>query len=390
MFYYEANIYFRCRLFNIMMQKFQRIQTVIKLEGSCMEAGIRVAFFASIHSRFDFGFPFRRYSMKISKEKLISFYRTMQTIRLFESRISDLYARGTIPGLAHLYIGEEAVATGVCAALRPDDFITSTHRGHGHVIAKGAELNFMMAELYGRRSGYCKGKGGSMHIADMKMGILGANGIAGGGLPIAVGAGWSAKWRGTDQVTACFFGDGSSNNGTFHESLNLASLHRLPVVFVCENNLYGISVCQLKHQPIADIATRATSYDMPGEVVDGNDVLATHAAAVKAVQRARAGEGPSLIECKTYRWRGHHEGDPNQGERYRTKDEITGWMEKCPIQRLTRKLINEKIASRKALEAIDREIEAAIDASVDFAANSEFPGVAEMYEDLYVSEVTTQ
>lgn len=325
--------------------------------------------------------------MKFSKEKLLSFYRAMQTIRLFESRISDLYARGTIPGLAHLYIGEEAVAAGVCAALRPDDYITSTHRGHGHVIAKGAELNLMMAELYGRRTGYCKGKGGSMHIADMNMGILGANGIAGGGLPIAVGAGWSAKWRGTDQVTVCFFGDGASNNGTFHESLNLASLHRLPVIFVCENNLYGISVCQLKHQPITDIATRATSYDMPGELVDGNDVLATHEAAVKAVRRARAGEGPSLLECKTYRWRGHHEGDPNQGERYRTKEEIAGWVEKCPIQRLARKLINQKVATRKGLEAIDREINAAIDASVNFAAQSDFPSIEEMHEDVYLSEV---
>ena len=328
--------------------------------------------------------------MKFSKSKLISFYKTMQTIRLFESRISDLYARGTIPGLAHLYIGEEAVAAGVCSVLRPDDFITSTHRGHGHVIAKGAELNLMMAELYGRRTGYCKGKGGSMHIADMKLGIMGANGIAGGGLPIAVGAGWSAKWRGTDQVTVCFFGDGASNNGTFHESLNLASLHRLPVVFVCENNLYGISVCQLKHQPIVDIAARAASYDMPGEVIDGNDVLATYAAADKAVARARAGDGPTLIECKTYRWRGHHEGDPNQGERYRTKEEISEWMEKCPIQRFSRKLLKEKVTTRKELEAIDLEINAAIDAAVEFAAQSDFPDPDEMYEDVYVSEVNAQ
>jgi TPP-dependent pyruvate/acetoin dehydrogenase alpha subunit len=239
--------------------------------------------------------------MKYSKDKLLSFYRMMQTIRLFESHISDLYARGIVPGLAHLYIGEEAVATAVCAALRQDDYITSTHRGHGHVIAKGAELKLMMAELFGRRTGYCKGKGGSMHIADMNAGILGANGIAGGGLPIAVGAGWSAKWRKTDQVTACFFGDGSSNNGTFHESLNLASLHRLPVIFVCENNLYGISVCQIKHQLITDIAVRASSYNMPGVIVDGNDVLKVHEATVKAVERARSGEGPTLIECKTYR-----------------------------------------------------------------------------------------
>lgn len=192
----------------------------------------------------------------------------MLKIRLFEERIQDLYARGLVPGLAHLYIGQEAVAVGVCSTLRREDFITSTHRGHGHVIAKGAELKYMMAELFGKRTGYCKGKGGSMHLADMSMGILGANGIAGGGLPIAVGAGLSAKYRRTDQVVACFFGDGASNNGTFHESLNFASLHKLPVLFVCENNQYGISVSQKKHQPIQDIAIRATSYDMPGVVVE--------------------------------------------------------------------------------------------------------------------------
>ena len=180
--------------------------------------------------------------MNFSKRQLVSFYETMQTIRMFEERIAELYARGEVPGLAHLYIGEEAVAAGVCALLTDKDYITSTHRGHGHVIAKGAKLPPMMAELFGKRTGYCKGKGGSMHIADVDMGILGANGIAGGGLPIAVGAGWSAKWRGTDQVTVCFFGDDASNNGTFHESLNLASLHRLPVIFICENNGYGISV----------------------------------------------------------------------------------------------------------------------------------------------------
>jgi len=328
--------------------------------------------------------------MKLSREQLISIYRTMLTIRLFESRVADLYARGTIPGLAHLYIGEEAVAAGCCAALRPDDYITSTHRGHGHVIAKGAELKLMMAELYGRRTGYCKGKGGSMHIADMTLGILGANGIAGGGLPIAVGAAWSAKWRRTDQVAVCFFGDGSSNNGTFHESLNLASLHRLPVVFVCENNFYGISVCQQKHQAISDISVRAAGYDMPGEVVDGNDVLRVYEAAVKAVGRARKGQGPTLLECKTYRWRGHHEGDPNQGERYRTKEEIATWMAKCPIQRLSRELIHQKIATRKTLEAIEQEIHEAIDAAVAYAAQSDFPALGEMYEDVYASEVNSK
>lgn len=324
--------------------------------------------------------------MKISEDKQLALYTTMKTIRLFEERIADLYARGQVPGLVHLYIGEEAVAAGVCAALREDDYITSTHRGHGHVIAKGAELNPMMAELYGKKTGYCKGKGGSMHIADMTVGILGANGIAGGGLPIAVGAGWSAKWRGTDQVTVCFFGDGSSNNGTFHESLNLASVHRLPVIFVCENNLYGISVCQAKHQAITDVAVRATAYDMPGVVVDGNDVTAVFQAAEKAVKRARAGEGPTLIECKTYRWRGHHEGDPNQGARYRTREEIDVWKNKCPIERFARQLVRNRTATAKKLEAIDREITGRIDAAVAYAETSEFPAYEEMFEDVYVKE----
>lgn len=322
--------------------------------------------------------------MKLSKDKQLALYTTMKTIRLFEERIADLYARGQVPGLVHLYIGEEAVAAGVCAALREDDYITSTHRGHGHVIAKGAELNPMMAELYGKKTGYCKGKGGSMHIADMTVGILGANGIAGGGLPIAVGAGWSAKWRGTDQVAVCFFGDGSSNNGTFHESLNLASVHRLPVIFVCENNLYGISVCQAKHQAITDVAVRATAYDMPGVVVDGNDVTAVFQAAEKAAKRARAGEGPTLVECKTYRWRGHHEGDPNQGARYRTREEIDVWKNKCPIERFARQLVRNRTATAKKLEAIDREITGRIDAAVAYAETSEFPAYEEMFEDVYV------
>lgn len=323
--------------------------------------------------------------MKVKKETLLELYSMMLTIRLFEDRIVDLYARGEVPGLAHLYIGEEAVAAGVCAALRENDYITSTHRGHGHVIAKGAELKPMMAELFGKKTGYCKGKGGSMHIADMQIGILGANGIAGGGLPIAVGAGWSARWRGTDQVTACFFGDDASNNGTFHESLNLASLHKLPVVFVCENNLYGISTCQIMHQPISDIAIRASSYNMPGVVVDGNDVLDTYHAACKAVKRARAGEGPTLIECKTYRWRGHHEGDPNQGARYRTKDEIQEWKEKCPVERFAKKLVGDKTATRKKLAEIEEKIKAEIDAAVQFARDSEFPAVEEMYQDVFAN-----
>jgi len=322
--------------------------------------------------------------MKIDKETLLKLLTTMLKIRYFEEQIVDLYARGLVPGLAHLYIGEEAIASGVCAGLRDDDYITSTHRGHGHVMAKGADLKLMMAELFGKKTGYCKGKGGSMHIADMELGILGANGIAGGGLPIAVGSGLSAKLRGTDQVTACFFGDDASNNGTFHESLNLASLYKLPVIFVCENNLYGISVGQEKQRLLQDIALRAANYDMPGVVVDGNDVLEVYNATIKAVKRGRAGEGPSLIECKTYRWRGHHEGDPNQGRRYRTTEEIESWKKKDPIERMAANLITDKVVTKKKLDALKKQAMEEIEEAVTYANESEFPALEEMYEDAYV------
>ena len=322
--------------------------------------------------------------MKIKKATLLGIYETMVRIRLFEDRIMDVYARGQVPGLAHLYTGEEAVAAGACAVLRDDDYITSTHRGHGHVIAKGAELKPMMAELFGKKTGYCKGKGGSMHIADMDIGILGANGIAGGGLPIAIGAGMSAKWRGTDQVSVCFFGDASSNNGTFHESLNLASLWKLPVLFVCENNTYGISVSQKMHQPIVDISGRAASYAMDGLTIDGNDAVAVYEACLAAVKKARAGKGPTLIECKTYRWRGHHEGDPNQGARYRTKEEIDSWKEKDPIPHMAQNLIDGNLATRKKLDEIEAAITREIDEAVEFARESPFPEIHELYDDVYV------
>jgi pyruvate dehydrogenase E1 component alpha subunit len=322
--------------------------------------------------------------MKIEKEILIRLYTMMVKIRLFEERIIDLYARGLVPGLAHLYIGEEAIATGACAGLRQEDFITSTHRGHGHVIAKGTDIKAMMAELFGKKTGCCKGKGGSMHIADMEIGILGANGIAGGGLPIAVGSGMSARWRGTDQVTVCFFGDDASNNGTFHESLNLASLYKLPVIFVCENNQYGISVSREKQTLIQGIAIRATTYDMPGVTVDGNDVLEVYEASLKALKRGWAGEGPTLIECKTYRWRGHHEGDPNQGRRYRTSEEIEDWKKKDPIERLAARLVTDKVLTRQEMDTMKKEILEEIDEAVAFANESEFPALEDLYEDVYV------
>ncbi len=321
--------------------------------------------------------------MEIPPESVRELYRTMVVIRAFEEKVQDLYARGHIPGLAHLYIGEEAVAAGVCASLEPKDYITSTHRGHGHVIAKGADLNPMMAELYGKATGYCKGKGGSMHIADVDLGILGANGIAGGGLPIAVGAGLSCKLKHPGQVVVCFFGDASSNNGTFHESLNFAAVHRLPVIFVCENNGYGISVSQAQHQAIQDIAVRAAAYGMPGVTVDGNDVLAVYEAAAQAIELARDGGGPTLLECKTYRWRGHHEGDPNQGARYRTKEEIEQWHKKCPISRLEKYLTKNKVMTKKQIQAVWDEVEKEVDESIAFAEESPFPPLSEIQQDVF-------
>ena len=321
--------------------------------------------------------------MQPSQKQMIDLYKTMVTIRLFEGRLVDLYAMG-FTGLTHLYIGQEAVATGVCANLRREDYITSTHRGHGHVIAKGGELKFMMAELFGKKTGYCKGKGGSMHIADINIGILGANGIVGGGIPIAVGAALSSKMRKTDQVTACFFGDDASNTGAFHEGLNFASVHHLPVVFVCENNLYGISVPQKQHQAIQDVSVRAVAYNMPGITVDGNDVLAVYEASGKAIERARAGEGPTLIECKTYRWRGHHEGDPNRGGRYRAAEEVEEWMKKCPIRRFEERLLKKKMLTTGKVQTTKEETEREIDEAVAFAKESLYPDPEDLYQDVYV------
>ena len=318
--------------------------------------------------------------MTIEKEKLLQMYTNMRTIRRFEERVSELFAAGKISGFIHLYIGEEAVATGVCAHLRDDDFITSTHRGHGHLISKGGDLKLMMAELLGKKTGYCKGKGGSMHIADVDLGILGANGIVGGGPPIAAGAGLSAQYRGTDQVVVCFFGDGAANQGTFHEGLNMASIWKLPVVFVCENNHYGISFHQSKSMNVADIADRAVAYDIPGVAVDGNDVIAVYEVAEAAVKRARAGEGPSLIECKTYRWKGHFEGDPMV---YRTDEEFEEWKAKDPLPRFESKLIEMGVLTEEKVRQIDDEIAKRIDEAIQFAEESPFPAPEDITDDVY-------
>jgi pyruvate dehydrogenase E1 component alpha subunit len=318
--------------------------------------------------------------MAIEKEKLLWLYNNMLTIRRFEERVGELFAAGKISGFIHLYIGEEAVATGVCAHLRKDDFITSTHRGHGHLISKGGDLKLMMAELFGRKTGYCKGKGGSMHIADVDLGILGANGIVGGGPPIAAGAAFSVQYRGTDQVVVCFFGDGAANQGTFHEGLNMASIWKLPVVFVCENNHYGISLHQHRHMKVADIADRAAAYDIPGVAVDGNDVIAVYEAASEAVKRARAGEGPTLIECKTYRQRGHFEGDP---QIYKPEEEVKTWLEKDPLPRYEAKLLEMGLLTPEKIQELDEEIKGQIEEAVQFAEESPFPAPEEITEDVY-------
>lgn len=312
--------------------------------------------------------------------ELVAMYETMVKIRLFETRVSELFAQGKCPGFIHLYIGEEAVASGVCAHLKKGDFITSTHRGHGHLIAKGGDVKLMMAELFAKETGYCRGKGGSMHIADVDLGILGANGIVGGGPPIAAGAGFALQYKGTDNVAVCFFGDGASNQGTTHEGMNMAAIWKLPVVFVCENNGYGISMSSQRHQSIADIADRAAAYDMPGVVVDGNDVMAVYEAAGEAVKRARAGKGPSLVECKTYRWRGHFEGDPTV---YRTKEELESWMMKDPIPRFEGVLKEMGVLDDAKIAAIKNEIGAEVEAAVKFAEESPFPDLAEVLTDVY-------
>lgn len=319
---------------------------------------------------------------KKNVELLLNMYDQMLQIRLFEEKIVEMYSRGIMPGLAHLYIGEEAVAVGTCAALNEDDYITSTHRGHGHCIAKGASMDKMMAELFGKQDGYCGGKGGSMHIADFEKGILGANGIVGGGIPIAAGAGLGVKIQKMDRVVVCFFGDASSNQGSFHESANLASVWKLPVVYVCENNGYGISVSQKKHQAIKDVASRAAGYNMPGCVVDGNDVMAVYEVVTEAVARARAGDGPSLVECKTYRWRGHHEGDPNRGARYRTTEEMAEWMAKCPIERAKKILLAQGVAQAK-IDEIKKRIDQEIEEAVAFAEKSPLPPVSAALEHVY-------
>ncbi len=318
-----------------------------------------------------------------SPEQLVDALKKMHLIRRFEENAEDCYMRGLIHGTMHLSIGQEASAVGSCMALSDNDKITSTHRGHGHCVAKGADLGRMFAEFFGKETGFCRGRGGSMHIADVAKGNLGANGIVGGGIPIAVGAALAAKRLGTNSVTVCFFGDGANNEGAFHEALNMAAVWKLPVVFVCENNKYGMSTSTEKSTAVKQIATRALAYDMPGDTVDGNDFSAVTQSMDAAVKYARDGHGPSLIENLTYRWRGHSRSDRN---RYRTKEEIADWQTRDPIPRMTQMLREHDIVNDAMLQEIETEADKIIEDAITFAMESPDPNINEATRYVYTDE----
>jgi len=320
---------------------------------------------------------------KLKKDAYLGLYETMFRMRRFEEEVFEFYKKGLMPGLAHLYLGQEAVATGVCATLNDDDYIGSSHRGHGHLVARGADTDRMMAEILGKETGYSQGKGGSMHIMALDKGILGANGIVGGEIPIATGAAYSAKYRGTKQVAISFFGDGASNEGTFHESINMAAAWDLPCIYVIENNLYGISVDIRSVTNTEDLADRAKAYGIPGVVVDGMDVLAVYEAAEEAVTHARSGKGPTIIECKTYRWQGHHVGDPGEYRSRRDKKEKEKWMARCPVTNFRAKMLEAGIDEAK-IAAAEAAIEEEIQAAVKFAVDSPYPEVSEAFTDIFV------
>ena len=318
--------------------------------------------------------------MEVTKDNKVSLFKMMLLIRRFEERVAQLFMEGKIPGMLHLYIGEEAVGVGVISCLRNEDLITSTHRGHGHFLAKGADPNLMMAELMGRAAGYCKGKGGSMHIADMSLGHLGANGIVGGGFTIATGAALAQTVKGNDNVVVCFFGDGALNIGEFHESLNVAGLWRLPIVYVCENNLYGLSTHIRKACAVEDVAGRAKGYNMPGATVDGMNVVAVRKEAQKAVDRARAGEGPSFLVCNTYRFLGHSRSDPCP---YRTKEEEVQWNKRCPVFCFRERLLSEGVLTPAEAGELDDCCIGVVDRAVEFGSSSPYPDPSTLMEDIY-------
>ncbi len=317
----------------------------------------------------------------LTREQLLWMYRRMRLIRAFEDKAKERFEAGEIAGFLHLSQGQEAVPVGVCSALRGDDYITSTHRGHGDVIAKGCEVRRMFAELYGRATGYCKGKGGSMHIADFSQGIIGATGIVSGSLPTSVGIGLGIKQRGGDQVVVCFFGDGATAEGGFHEALNLVSLWQVPVVFVCQNNLYGLSQPWEKTAYKCDLVARAGTYHIPGECVDGMDVIAVHRAAKRAVERARSGGGPGFIEAKTYRFLGHYVGDPAL---YMPAEEREAWRKRDAIVKLRKQLLAWGYLTEAEDEAMGREVAEEIEAGVEFAKASPLAAPETALEELYV------
>jgi pyruvate dehydrogenase E1 component alpha subunit len=322
--------------------------------------------------------------MDLSRETLLELHRRMVRIRTFEEQAGKLQEAGKVPGALHLYVGEEAVAAGVMLHLSNEDQITSTHRGHGHLVAKGGDFKQMYAELYGRATGYCHGKGGSMHISDLDLGMLGANGIVGAGPPIAIGAAFSNKYRKTRNVTCCFFGDGASNEGTFHEAANMAALYRLPVVFVCENNGFGEFTRQERHQAIHDIAERASGYGMPGVVVDGMDVMAVYEAAGEAIARARRGEGPTLLECKTYRFY-DHVGVRGMGVVYRDDSEVVEWRARDPLPLFEARLAELGALSADEAAGVREAVLAEVMDAIAFAEASPFPEPDALLQDVYTA-----
>jgi len=318
----------------------------------------------------------------LEPEVLLGLHQRMVRIRLFEEEAGKLMEGGRMPGFLHLYVGQEAVAAGVMATLRADDVITSTHRGHGHAVAKGADLRYMYAELFGKTTGYCKGRGGSMHINDLSIGMLGANGIVGGGIPQALGAALAAAYKGQDSVAVPFFGDGATNIGAFHESANLAAVMQLPVVFVCENNGYSEFTPQERHMLLKDVADRAAAYGMPGETVDGMDAVAVYLAARRLVARARAGEGPALLEAKTYRYY-DHQGVKGLRIPYRTQEEIDTWKERDAITSLEQRVVDAKVAAQESLDKVWADTREEIAAAIKFAEESPDPDPADLLDNVY-------
>ncbi|MCK4791675.1 MAG: thiamine pyrophosphate-dependent dehydrogenase E1 component subunit alpha [Desulfobacteraceae bacterium] len=317
---------------------------------------------------------------KPNKKKLIQFYESMIKIRRVEEKLMEVFSKGEIPGFIHVCIGQEATPVAVCGHLRDTDYMSNTHRGHGHALAKGIDLKLFMAELFGRKNGFCRGRSGSMHLANRNLGILGANGIVGGGIPIATGAAFASQYKKTGQVTVCFFGEGATNEGTFHESLNIASIKKLPIVYVCENNGWAEFTPQDIHMPIKNVVDRAGAYNMPGVVVS-NDFFEIHEEAGKAIEKARKGKGPTLMEVKSTRWHGHFVGD---AQKYRSAKDIAAAMKKDCILNFEKKLLEEKILRKQDFKKIEGKIHNEIEEAVEFARESPFPDESELMDDLYV------